>query len=235
MQRITKTLRCTALVQNIWIQNWTPLLKRVPALAPAFSLEKQNPISNRTKAHNLQICIIDIDLVSLFIWLQSFQPGMPINFVNPTPHILATCTISYLATWTEPNFISYLARPPWHTSSSSARQVHPRPLSPLCSASHHLLRNLEKKQHIYGQLMIGYNFTDFGDIVQIKSIPCSYCGRYYLWPVLVHGCRTGVKSAHVGFRANNCRHSFCQTLWQIKSKVRQWEFLISNKVWYNNF
>ena len=129
---LQKHYRCTALVQNIWIQNWTPLLKRVPALAPAFSLEKQNPISNRIKAHNLQICIIDINLVSLFIWLQSFQPSMPINFVNPTPHILAT--------WT----ISYLARPPWHTSSSSARQVHPRPLSPLCSASHHLLRNLEK-------------------------------------------------------------------------------------------
>ena len=84
--------------QNIWIQNRTPLLKRVPVLAPAFSLEKQNPISNRIKAHNLQICIIDINLVGLFIWLQSFQPGMPINFVNPTPHILATCTISYLAT-----------------------------------------------------------------------------------------------------------------------------------------
>jgi len=35
-----------------------------------------------------------------------------------------------------------LAMPPWHTSSSWAPQVHPRPLSPLCFASHHLLQHL---------------------------------------------------------------------------------------------
>ena len=81
---------------------------------------------------------------------------------------------SGLSVWIEslvPNSISYLATPPWHTSSSWGWRGHPRPLSPLCFASHHLLRHLENK----GTFMVGSGYTALSMILERMEINLFQC------------------------------------------------------------
>ena len=128
MQCITKHYDALHWCKIFQSQNRTSNLapQKSPCAGPGF-------LPGKTKPHHYQSHQIRDHLFKLYHFLSVLARQSGCNF--SVCHIRNFCQSH---TFILLNQMSYLAMPPWHTSSSWAPQVRLRPLSPLCFASHHL-------------------------------------------------------------------------------------------------